>query len=79
MRVRRDAERLARDAGLGRRLEDKRRARAWDERIKPLRAYRIEELSRSHECFFGPDLSYHEARRRFVHKLGAPCAVGRAA
>ncbi len=30
---------------------------------------------RSHVCFFGPDRSYHEARHRFVHKLGAPCAV----
>jgi putative two-component system protein, hydrogenase maturation factor HypX/HoxX len=78
-RVRRDAERLARDAGLERRLEDKRRARARDEGIKPLRSYRVEELSRSHECFFGPDRSYHEARRRFVHRLGAPCAVAPAA
>ena len=26
-------------------------------------------------CFFGDDHSYHEARQRFVHKLGAPCAV----
>jgi putative two-component system hydrogenase maturation factor HypX/HoxX len=78
-RVRRDAERLARDAELSRRLEDKRRARSRDEAVKPLRAYRIEELGRSHECFFGPDRSYHEARHRFVHKLGAPCAVGPAA
>ena len=78
-RVRRDAERLARDTGLGRLLDDKRRARARDEAIKPLRTYRIEELSRSHECFFGPDPSYHDARHRFVHKLGAPCAVMRAA
>jgi putative two-component system hydrogenase maturation factor HypX/HoxX len=78
-RVRRDAERLARDAGLAHRLDDKRQARARDEAIKPLRAYRVEELSRSHECFFGPDPSYHEARRRFVHKLGAPCAVVHAA
>ena len=30
-------------------------------------------------CFFGADRSYHEARRRFVHKLGAPCAVPPAA
>ena len=37
--------------------------------------YRSEELARSHECFFGADRSYHEARRRFVYKLGAPCAV----
>ena len=43
--------------------------------MKPLAAYRAEELARSHKCFFGPDRSYHEARRRFVYKLGAPCAV----
>lgn len=41
---------------------------------QPLEAYRREELARSHACFFGPDPGYHEARRRFVHKLGAPCA-----
>ena len=34
-----------------------------------------EELARSHESFFGDDPSYHEARHRFVHKLGAPCAL----
>ena len=50
-------------------------ARAADERVKPLVAYRKEELVRSHACFFGPDRSYHEARRRFVHKTGAPCVV----
>ena len=38
-----------------------------------------EELARSYRCFFGEDRSYHEARRRFVHKLGAPCAVTPAA
>jgi putative two-component system protein, hydrogenase maturation factor HypX/HoxX len=37
---------------------------------RPLAAYRADELARSHECFFGPDRSYHEARHRFVHKLG---------
>jgi putative two-component system hydrogenase maturation factor HypX/HoxX len=73
--VRRDAEDLARDPGLARRLEDKRRIRARDERRKPLHAYRTEELSRSHECFFAADRSYHDARHRFVHKLGAPCTV----
>ena len=56
-------------------LEAKRRARRRDERVKPLSAYRAEELARSYECFFGPDRSYHEARHRFVHKLGAPCVV----
>jgi putative two-component system hydrogenase maturation factor HypX/HoxX len=49
--------------------------RARDEQIKPLRAHRNEELARSYRCFFGEDRSYHEARHRFVHKLGAPCAV----
>jgi putative two-component system hydrogenase maturation factor HypX/HoxX len=69
------AERLARHPELGHWLEEKRRRRAQDEPIKPLSVYRTEELARSHECFFGPDRSYHEARRRFVHKLGAPCAA----
>jgi putative two-component system protein, hydrogenase maturation factor HypX/HoxX len=73
------AERLARDPRLSERLEAKRRARARDEQIKPLRAHRNEELARSYRCFFGDDHSYHEARRRFVHKLGAPCAVPAAA
>jgi len=68
---------LARDlaAAPERRLEEKRLARRVDEAIKPLAAYRSEELARSHECFFGPDRSYHEARHRFVHKLGAPCVI----
>ena len=65
------AERVAND-GLHRlRLEDKRRRRAHDERVKPLNAYRIEELARCLECFFGRDRSYHEARRRFVYKSPA--------
>ena len=74
-RVRDLAEDIARDPRLAEQLEDKRRARARDERVKPLRAYRNEELARSYRCFFGEDPTYHEARHRFVHKLGAPCAV----
>jgi putative two-component system hydrogenase maturation factor HypX/HoxX len=73
--VRGMAERLARDPALGIWLAEKRAARALDEARKPLAAYREAELARSHECFFGADRSYHEARRRFVYKLGAPCAV----
>jgi putative two-component system hydrogenase maturation factor HypX/HoxX len=73
--VRELAERCARDPRLVEQLEDKRRVRARDEQIKPLRAYRNEELARSYRCFFGEDRSYHQARHRFVHKLGAPCAV----
>ena len=63
------AERLAGDPDLPRRLARKARWRAHDERIRPLQAYRDDELARSYECFFGPDPSYHQARRRFVHKL----------
>ena len=70
------AERLARHADHAHWLEEKRRRRARDEQVKPLSVYRTEELARSHECFFGADRSYHEARSRFVYKPGAPCAVG---
>jgi putative two-component system hydrogenase maturation factor HypX/HoxX len=73
--VRTFAEQLARDPGTAGRLVEKRRRRALDERRTPLAAYRAEELRRSHACFFGPDRSYHEARHRFVYKLGSPCAV----
>ena len=69
------AERLARHPDMGHWLEQKRLHRARDEQIKPLSTYRTEELARCHESFFGEDRSYHEARRRFVYKLGAPCAV----
>jgi putative two-component system protein, hydrogenase maturation factor HypX/HoxX len=69
------AERLARHPDIGHWLEEKREARRRDEQIKPLSTYRTEELAKCHECFFGEDRSYHEARRRFVYKLGAPCAV----
>src|SRR6185436_16728900 len=73
--VRGYAERLARDTGLPARLAEKRRVRARDEQRRPLASYRAQELLHSHGCFFGPDRSYHEARQRFVFKLGAPCAV----
>lgn len=69
------AERLARHPDVPQWLEQKRRERARDEQIKPLAAYRSEEMAHSHECFFGADRSYHEARFRFVYKAGAPCAV----
>jgi putative two-component system hydrogenase maturation factor HypX/HoxX len=75
MQVRGLAERLAGDPDLGRKLDEKRRLRARDERTKPLQSYRTEELAQSHTCFFGHDGSYHEARHRFVYKLGATCTV----
>jgi putative two-component system hydrogenase maturation factor HypX/HoxX len=73
--VRGHAERLAGRSDVAQLLQEKRRARARDEQAKPLSVYRTEELTRSHECFFGADRSYHEARSRFVHETGAPCAV----
>jgi putative two-component system hydrogenase maturation factor HypX/HoxX len=69
------AERLARHDDHARWLDEKRRRRARDEQVKPLSVYRTEELAQSHECFFGADRSYHDARSRFVYKTGAPCAV----
>ncbi len=73
--VRAVASKLARHQDWHAWMEEKRRRRAADERVKPLEAYRGEEMARSHECFFGADRSYHEARMRFVYKLGAPCVV----
>ena len=73
--ARRFAERLAHEPDISLRLADKRGSRERDEQRKPLAAYRAEELARSHECFFGADRSYHEARHRFVYKLGNPCLV----
>ncbi len=69
------AERLARHPDVPHWLEAKRRERARDEQVKPLAAYRTEEMAKSHECFFGEDRSYHEARKLFVYKTGAPCKV----
>ena len=71
------AERVAEDGLHHARLQDKRRRRAHDEHAKPLQAYREEELARCHQCFFGPDPSYHEARRRFVYKIPAPHTAGK--
>lgn len=62
------AERVANDGLYQARLQVKRRRRAYDESLKPLEAYRQEELARCYECFFGPEPSYHRARRRFVYK-----------
>jgi putative two-component system protein, hydrogenase maturation factor HypX/HoxX len=67
-RVVAEAERTAAADGLAGWLERKRFRRARDEQRKPLEHYRREELARSHECFFGPNRRYHQARSRFTHK-----------
>jgi putative two-component system hydrogenase maturation factor HypX/HoxX len=76
LRTARFAERVAHDGLHQARLEDKRRRRANDERAKPLDAYRQEELARCHQCFFGSDSGYNDARRRFVYKLPARDSAG---
>jgi putative two-component system hydrogenase maturation factor HypX/HoxX len=66
---------LAGDQKFWRRLIDKHERRLADERIKPLGAYRDEELKKIRINFFGPDPSYHHARRRFVFKGKIPARV----
>jgi putative two-component system hydrogenase maturation factor HypX/HoxX len=78
-RVRAMARDLAAAPDHTARLDAKNQARRRDERVKPLSAYRAEELVRSHECFFGDDRSYHEARHRFVYKLGTAAELSPAA
>jgi putative two-component system protein, hydrogenase maturation factor HypX/HoxX len=65
------ARRRASDPRVGDRLEAEARRRVRDEHVKPLQSYRAQEMARAHECFFGPDRSYHDARSRFTRKLGA--------
>jgi putative two-component system hydrogenase maturation factor HypX/HoxX len=53
-------------ADFSARLQAKAAARARDEAIKPLVAYREAELARMNENFFGFDTSYHIARFDFI-------------
>ncbi len=50
-------------------LAEKRRRRAEDEAVKPLAAYRADELAQMRRNFYGFDPSYHYARHHFVHKV----------
>jgi putative two-component system hydrogenase maturation factor HypX/HoxX len=59
------ARRLARDPEFRLMLRKKHERRLDDESVKPLANYRAKELERMQVNFFGPDPSYHEARRRF--------------
>ena len=53
-------------------LRNKLENRQRDEALKPLAAYRVEELNRLSVNFFGLDPAYHDARRRFVFKEKPP-------
>jgi putative two-component system hydrogenase maturation factor HypX/HoxX len=52
-------------------LAAKRETRARDEALKPLAAYRAEELAQMRRNFYGFDPSYHVARHHFVRKSPA--------
>ena len=59
---------LAGAADFADQLAAKRARRAADEALKPLAAYRAEELEHMRRNFYGFDPSYHVARYHFVHK-----------
>lgn len=50
-------------------LEEKRRVRAADEAVRPLSAYREDELAQMRLNFYGFDPSYHVARYHFVYRV----------
>jgi len=77
--VRRLAEGIAHSDDLHAQLERKRATRRRDESVRPLGAYRYEELARMRQEFSAA--GYERARRAFVHKIPLepfthPAAVG---
>jgi putative two-component system hydrogenase maturation factor HypX/HoxX len=63
------AQALSQDDALEARIRQKQQRRAHDERMKPLEAYRAEELAHMHRNFYGFDPSYHVARYNFICKV----------
>ncbi len=66
--VARRAAELAAAADIDERLAAKRNKRQADEVVKPLAAYRAEELKEMRRNFYGFDPSYHVARYHFVSR-----------
>lgn len=66
--VARRAAELAAAANIDEHLEAKRSKRQADEAVKPLAAYRAEELKEMRRNFYGFDPSYHVARYHFVSR-----------
>ncbi|MGL6111975.1 MAG: enoyl-CoA hydratase-related protein, partial [Rubrivivax sp.] len=60
---------LAAGADIPELLRAKRQQRERDEALKPLAAYREEELARMRRNFYGFDPSYHIARSNFVRRV----------
>ena len=67
--VRARAAALAASAEVVALLRAKLQQRQRDEALKPLAAYREEELARMRRNFYGFDPSYHIARSNFVHRV----------
>jgi putative two-component system protein, hydrogenase maturation factor HypX/HoxX len=64
--VARRASELANAGDFAGKLQQKKQKRAVDEAVKPLAAYRTEELAEMRRNFYGFDPSYHVARYHFV-------------
>jgi putative two-component system hydrogenase maturation factor HypX/HoxX len=64
--ARREALALAARPDFGELLAAKQARRAHDEAVRPLAAYRADELARMRRNFYGFDPSYHVARHHFV-------------
>lgn len=69
--VARRAAQLAAEPDWADTITAKRQVRARDEAVKPLAAYREEELAQMRRNFYGFDPSYHVARHHFVRKSPA--------
>ena len=65
-----ESGKLAGDRALRAHRADKKRERAYDESVKPLRHYRQEELFQMRKSFLDPQSEYHRARTHFVYKTG---------
>ena len=63
------ANAIAADSAFARLLDEKDARRRVDEARKPLAVYRVEELDKMKQNFFGFDPSYHVARDHFVRKV----------
>lgn len=77
-RVAAQAAAIAQRADFWSLLRDKHDKRVRDERVKPLAAYRAEELAKMKANFFGRDPAYHLARENFVFKGRTPAKPARA-
>ena len=62
---------LAAKAEWKKRITTKQKERERDERIKPLEAYRQDELRHMRATFFNPHGEFHQARHDFVYKQAA--------